>query len=137
MSFDARTALARSGGDEADIAESTRTAIAEMTEPLVDVLLFRGEAPLGAPIEGTSSFARDFASRGPRAEDGRSLRALDLQTRLFRYPLSYLIYSASFDGLPAVVREHVYRRLLETITDDTLVDLLEETKAEFQRFRQR
>jgi len=66
-----------------------------------------------APVEGTSSFAKDFATAGPRDRRGRSLRELDLKTRQFRYPLSYLIYSEGFDALPPVVRSYVSRRLHE------------------------
>jgi len=49
---------------------------------------------------------------------GRSLRDFDLQTRLFRYPLSYLIYSKSFDALPAGVKTYVYRRLREILSGE-------------------
>ena len=41
---------------------------------MVDYLLFVDEAPLPGPISGTSSFAADFAARGPRDAQGRSLR---------------------------------------------------------------
>ncbi len=40
----------------------------------------------------------------------RSLRELDLHSRVFRYPLSYMIYSQGFDGLPLALREHVYAK---------------------------
>ena len=41
---------------------------------------------------------RSFRSSGPRDRQGRSLRDLDLERRLFKYPCSYLIYSPAFDG---------------------------------------
>jgi len=53
---------------------------------------------------------------GPRDGKGRSLRDLDLERRLFRYPCSYLIYSPAFDALPGEVKEHIYRRLWEVLT---------------------
>ena len=77
----------------------------------MEALLFVGEPPLTAPVAGTSTFAADFAQRGPTDSQGRSLRQLDLQTRLLRYPCSYLIYSESFDALPPAVRDRVLRRL--------------------------
>jgi hypothetical protein len=80
-------------------------------EPLVRALLFVKEAPLTAPLKGTSSFSQEFAARGPRDAKGRSLRDLDLERRLFKYPLSYLIYSDSFDAMPAAVKDYVYSRL--------------------------
>jgi hypothetical protein len=85
-------------------------------EPLVKHLLMSGEIKLTEKVAGTSSFAREFASRGPRDNRGRSLRELDLQRRLFRYPCSYLIYSAAFDGLPTPMKDYVYRRLWDVLT---------------------
>jgi hypothetical protein len=85
-------------------------------DALVDYMLFVEEAPLREPVEGVSSFTSTFARRGPFDRQGRSLRQFDLRTRLFRYPLSYMIYSAAFDGLPEVVRDGVYRRLYEILS---------------------
>lgn len=80
-------------------------------EDLVAYMVFSGEAPLEEPIEGVSAFATTFPQRGPRDSKGRSLRDFDLQTRLFRYPLSYMIYSDAFGALPETTRADVYRRL--------------------------
>jgi hypothetical protein len=84
----------------------------------VDYMLFTGEPPLKEPIEGVSTFTKTFPDRGPRDRMGRSLRDFDLQQRLFRYPLSYLIYSESFDALPNSVREPVYKRLYSILTSE-------------------
>ena len=80
-------------------------------DELVDYLLFVDEVPLPHPIKGTSGFAEKFAALGPRDSRGRSLRELDLTTRLMRYPLSYMVYSPGFEGLPAEVRAMVMTRL--------------------------
>ena len=85
-------------------------------EELLKYMLFADEAPLREPVKGVSSFTETFPRRGPRDPQGRSLRDFDLQTRLFRYPLSYMIYSAAFDGLPAKVRDRIYQRLYEVLT---------------------
>jgi hypothetical protein len=79
-------------------------------------MLFADEEPLAAPVKGVSTFTRTFPERGPRDSQGRGLRDFDLKTRLFRYPLSYMIYSAAFDGMPRIVRERVYRRLYDVLT---------------------
>jgi hypothetical protein len=79
-------------------------------------LLFVEEAPLSAPIKGTSDFAMAFVAQGPRDGQGRSLREFDLQTRLFKYPCSYLIYSGAFDQLPDKMKERIYERLWEILT---------------------
>ncbi|HLQ78388.1 MAG TPA: hypothetical protein VK210_13595 [Terriglobia bacterium] len=93
-------------------------AVKETGEPLVKAMLFAGAVSITSPIKGTSTFAAEFASQGPRDSRQRSLRDFDLQTRLFRYPLSYLIYSKSFDALPAGVKTYVYRRLREILSGE-------------------
>lgn len=104
------------GQPEDQLSESARRRVDNAAEALLKYMLFADEALLDAPVKGTSTFARDFEARGPRDRKGRSLRDLDLTTRMFRYPCSYLIYSEAFDALPAVVRDRVYRRLHEIVT---------------------
>jgi hypothetical protein len=104
-------------------SESTTSRIKNAGEPLVKYLLFSGEAKLTDRVAGTSGFAAEFAARGPRDRQGRSLREFDLERRLFKYPLSYLIYSRSFDALPAPVKDYVWRRLWEVLSgEDTSAD---------------
>jgi hypothetical protein len=98
------------------LSEGTARRVDAAAEQLVQHLLFSGEAKLGGELKGTSAFATEFAARGPRDPRGRSLRDFDLKTRLFRYPCSYLIYSESFDALPASVKDRVYRRLWDVLT---------------------
>ena len=124
----------------------TIARVEQATEPLVRGLLFSREHRLAEPLAGTSDFAQEFAARGPTGDEGRSLRQLDLQTRLFRYPLSFLVYSESFDALPDIARSYVYRRLREVLSgadsgaefehlspDDrqAILEILEATKPEF------
>ncbi len=85
-------------------------------EEMLGYMLFTDEAPLKGPVAGVSSFTKTFVERGPRDQQGRSLRDFDLKTRLFRYPLSYMIYSPAFDGMPAEVRGRVYQRLYEILS---------------------
>jgi hypothetical protein len=85
-------------------------------EALVTYMLFADEAPLFGPVTGVSTFTKTFPERGPRDRQGRSLRDFDLDRRLFRYPLSYMVYSETFDALPEQVRERVYRRLYDVLT---------------------
>jgi hypothetical protein len=86
-------------------------------EALVTYMLFADEARLYDTIQGVSTFTKTFAERGPRDQHGRSLRDFDLEKRMFRYPLSYMVYSAAFDAMPDVIRERVYRRLYDILTD--------------------
>jgi hypothetical protein len=85
-------------------------------EQMVEYMLFADEAPLQDPVEGVSSFTATFPERGLRDKQGRSLRDFDLQRRLFRYPLSYMIYSEIFDGMPQAARDRVYRRVYDVLT---------------------
>jgi hypothetical protein len=97
-------------------SDSTLRRIKSVCEPLVEYMLFANEAKLTGKIEGTSTFAKDFAARGPRDAKGRSLRDLDLERRLLKHPCSPVIYSEAFDGLPPEARDYVSRRLLEVLT---------------------
>lgn len=89
-----------------------------IVEAFVRYLLFVEEAPFASPIRGNSGFTQEFAGQGPRDEKGRSLREFDLQTRLFKYPCSYLIYTDAFDQLPAKLKERIYARLLEILSGE-------------------
>jgi len=96
-----------------------------------DYMLFEDEAPLREPIQGVSTFTDTFPQRGPRDRKGRSLRDFDLHTRLFRYPLSYMIYSRAFDALPENVKDPLYRRLYASLTAAgrrDIVEILRDTK---------
>jgi len=98
-----------------DLLASVRRRIESPSENLVRHLLLSGETVLPGPVKGPTSFAEDFQRQGPRDAQGRSLRELDLNTRLFRYPCSFLIYSEAFRELPQQVKTYVYRRLDEIL----------------------
>ena len=87
-------------------------------DDLVGYMLFVDEAPLDEPVTGVSTFTKTFSARGPRDQTGRSLRDFDLRTRLFRYRLSYMIYSDFFEAMPAPILERVYRRLFDVLSDN-------------------
>jgi hypothetical protein len=105
-----------------------------ISSELVSYMLFTGEAHMRETMAGVSTFTKTFPERGPRDKQGRSLRDFDLKTRLFRYPLSYMIYDPSFDALPAVAKDQVYRKLFDALTaKDTLdnraiIEILRDTK---------
>lgn len=102
------------------LPESAREQFERPAEQLLRYMLFVNEAALpgsgGPGIEGSPTFAREFAARGPRDRKGRSLRDFDLKTRIFRYPCSYLIYTESFDALPEPAKGYVYHRLLQVLS---------------------
>ena len=127
-------------------AGSNQESIRQAVEPLVRGMLFVWEAGFEQPVAGTTTFAADFAKAGPHDRKGRSLRELDLNKRLLRYPLSYLVYSEQFDALQVPAKEQFFRRVREILTgSDTskdfsnlsdadrkaILEILNDTKPEF------
>lgn len=113
VGWDARIALREGKGT---LDEAANQKVNPEIDEMVGYMLFVDEEPLKQPVAGVSTFTKTFAARGPRDAKGRSLRDFDLQKRLFRYPLSYMIYSRAFDGMPEIVRERVYQRLYDVLT---------------------
>ena len=126
-------------GWEARIAEasakdpSLQAQLDTDLESLVTYMLFADEATLHGPVVGVSTFTKTFPERGPRDHQGRSLRDFDLQKRLFRYPLSYMIYSEAFDAMPGQVKERVYRRLYDVLTGRDQSDEFKRLSADDRR----
>ncbi len=98
------------------LSESVQRRIFGPSETLLRYMLFLDEPALRAPVQGTSSYQQEFPKTGPRDSHGRSLRDLDLSKRLFRYPLSFLIYSSAFDALPAPAKNYIFRRLADVLS---------------------
>jgi len=122
---------------ETRLGETMR--IAEAADALADYMLFVDEAKIpGGGIEGSSGFAEKFTVQGPKDPKGRSLRELDLKTRLQKYPLSYMIYSPLFDALPAPARRAIYARLWTVLSarkdSATIVEILRATKPDLPAF---
>jgi hypothetical protein len=113
--YQTRLALYAAGPAGA-LSDAARRQFERPAEQLVRYLLFTNEAPLEEPVSGTSGYAEEFAARGPRDAQGRSLRDFDLHRRIFKYPCSYLIYSEAFDAIPQPAKDYVYRRLLEVLS---------------------
>jgi hypothetical protein len=113
------------------IAEAAGKAAPDVRE-IVSYMTFRDEVKLPEPVQGSSRFAQDFERRGPRDAEGRSLRDFDLKTRLFRYPLTYMIYTAQFDALPRPARAAIYRRLYEELSwrAPEAIEILRQTKTD-------
>ena len=137
---------ARVEGDGAATSARVKTA----ADRLARAMLFANEAPFPGKVSGTSDFTREFAVAGPRDSKGRSLRDLDLNERLLKYPLSYLVYSESFDALPDVVKEMVYARFRAVLSGadnspefahltpadrQNILEVLTETKPDFAKTR--
>ena len=124
VGFEARLALYENeainkafGRKTGEIGEAVTRRVNSAADELVEYMLFAEEAPLTDPVQGISGFTEAFGRGAPRDRHGRSLRDLDLKTRLLRYPCSYLIYSEAFDEMPAIARDRVYLRLWEVLSN--------------------
>lgn len=131
-----------------DLSAQVQSRLAGMLEPLVRGMLMADAAALPRPVVGSSGYSAQFQAGGARDSKGRSLRDLDLNTRVFSYPMSFLIYTAGFDGLPVSVKEHVYQRFVEILTGrdhstayrqltatdrQAVLEILQATKPDFAR----
>jgi len=85
-----------------------QAALQPSLDQLVMALTFRDERRLLGSVRGGAGFEAHFTARGPADAEGRSLRDFDLRRRIFRHPLSYLLYSAQFDDLPPALRDYIY-----------------------------
>ena len=99
------------------IRESTAHRVDAGVEELLSYMLFNGETVLTSPVKGTSGFREAFEKLGPKDSKGRSLRDFDLKTRMFRYPCSFLVYSKAFDSMPQLVKDRLYKRMWEVLTE--------------------
>ena len=125
--------------------EAAGTAVTVLAHPgdineLVDHLLFLDETPLPDRIQGSSGFTEIFETAGPRDRRGRSLRQFNLETRLMRYPCSYMIYSDAFNSLPSKMKDAIYRRMYEQLRKlspadrKAVVEILRDTKPDLPVF---
>ena len=96
-------------GDEMRIAEAAAT--------LADYMLFVDEAKITG-IEGSSGFAEKFTASGRKDAKGRSLRDLDLTTRLQKYPLSFMIDTPAFQALPDAPKNLVMGRIQRVLAGE-------------------
>tara|TARA_R110002073_G_scaffold231917_2_gene393003 strand:- start:3096 stop:4397 length:1302 start_codon:yes stop_codon:yes gene_type:complete len=123
--FSVRQLQHESDGEDPTVASENewRAQLHMIAKPVVQEMLFCDETKLTSEVKGLLEFAHAFESRGPRDDQGRSLRQFDLKTRMFKYPLSYLIYSESFDSLSEELRREVIRQLLDVLeARDTSAD---------------
>lgn len=119
--------------DENHESDSTRRRFDSAAEKVVKGLLFCGEINLPNPIVGSSSFSKEFESRGPFDSQGRSFRQFDLKSRMFEFPCSFLIYSHAFKQLPQGVHSRVMNRLDEVLNGKDQSQEFEHLKPETRK----
>jgi hypothetical protein len=104
-------------------ANGNDAALRTLLEPLVRALFFEGAATLNDTLEGNTGFARRFVARGPADAQQRSLRQFDLKTRVFRWPLSYLVYSEAFDAMPELAWNYLADRIAQVLRGEDTTGL--------------
>jgi hypothetical protein len=108
--FEVREALSRAGDKPGTLTPKTRAALHGYLDDLAKAMMFGDAVPYTDTIRGNSGFDVWFQKQGVKDTQGRSLRDLDLHSRLLRYPLSYLVYTPSFDALPDYARDYLFGR---------------------------
>lgn len=102
---DTTNLLVRAGTEQRLGAEVT------VLDDLVTALLMLNEAPLQGPITGVGGYAEKYRAQGPADSQGRSLREIDLTQRVFRWGVSPLVYSATFQALPTPVKTQLQQQI--------------------------
>jgi len=110
VNFEVRNALAHAGNKPDALSAKTRAALQGFMDDLAKAMLFGDAVPYTDGIRGNSGFDVWFQKQGIKDSQGRSLRELDLKSRLFRYPLSFLVYTPAFEGLPEYARDYLFGR---------------------------
>lgn len=141
--FDVRSALHREEGLNRELKEppghrwdSTNTIMKNAAESLVKYFLYVNETSLTAAVKGNTEFATEFTNRGRRDPQGRSLRDFDLQTRMFKYPCSYLIETESFTALPDELLSLFWKRLGEVLAGSEEKEFAHLSTADRQAIRE-
>ncbi len=99
--------------------DSVKHVFASAAQQVVDDLLFKDEAQLPPRVEGSPAFREAFCRQAPRADDGSSLKDLQLAGHLFKNRCSYLIYSDCFRILPTELKRRVRSRLVRALDPTT------------------
>ncbi|MGH8149354.1 MAG: hypothetical protein ACRETB_05165 [Steroidobacteraceae bacterium] len=154
VDFEVREALARARhgrrSGAADLSEQTQESLKGYMDSLAKAMLLAGATHFTSPISGNSGFTAWFQAQPvPRDPQGRALRDLDLKTRLFEYPMSFLIYSPGFAHLPQYAKSYLYGQFAAVLTGQDFdnidpgitpaertaaLEILKATKPDFARF---
>lgn len=104
--------------------EQTERILQNAATEILDYLLFESEVELNeGEISGDAAFQRDFTDFfAPKEPGGKALSELSFESKMTKYPCSWLIYSDSFSGLPKELKEIVINQLIKILTDENLPD---------------
>ena len=98
---------------------SAASVIHSQAEKVLKHMLFCEEYPLQDDgVEGSAAFQEAFRRNRVETREGRSLKDLQLLTRLFKNRCSYMIHSKSFDALPHQVKSEFYAQLNRVLSGE-------------------
>lgn len=103
--------------------ETTQSVLDHQADDLLRALFFCGEFQLGGfGVEGGEAFQDAFQANSRRAANGKSLKDLQLLSRLFKYRCSYMIYSTTFTNLPKPFKDMVFEKLVNILESESPPD---------------
>lgn len=97
-------------------SETLQRVLHSYADRIVKHLLFCNEIALDEPIVGSPDFQQAFGANRRQDSAGRSLKDFDLQTRMFKYRCSYMVYSRAFDLMPQLLKDAVIAKLRSVLT---------------------
>ncbi|MBK1876194.1 hypothetical protein [Pelagicoccus mobilis] len=103
---------------EAPLSDSTIRRIKHTADELLSYLFFTDEARIPRIDLAPSNFAQAFQDDRPADPHGRSLYQLRMNRRMFRYQLSYLVYSQAMLQLPTEAQDYLWPELKRILNSD-------------------
>ena len=96
--------------------EAQTRELDEQARILTRYLLFADEVALPpGGVTGDAEYRNAFPLNRRATTDGPSLKDFDLNTRLFKYRCSYMIYSPVFEGLHPLVKQRVFAQMNDAL----------------------
>ena len=96
---------------EHEKSDTLQRVIASNAARIVRLMLYCNEVELTEPVSGTDLFLHQFRANRKEDAKGRSLKDFDLQSRMFKYRCSYMVYSQAFEVLHPLLKEAVLTKL--------------------------
>ena len=107
--------------EEGRPSELTTRILKDQAERILRVMVSADETILeGWGIEGGEAYTEAFLTDARRDADGRSLKDLNLLSRLFKLRFSHMVYSKQFANLPESLRQEMLDQFLPALKGEAL-----------------
>jgi hypothetical protein len=101
----------------------------EGVDNVIDYMLFCEEVPI-PQVSCDPKFRRAFSANKRPDGEGRSLKDLRLDSRIFENRCSFMVYAPTFEASPPMLKKAIYDRLHEILTAKTPVEGFEHLETE-------